>query len=164
MKRILVVPVLVVAALFMSGRAQAQSRAEDVQKMIEEASGVILDRAASDKQVQGALIRLLDAAVSTLPQSKQNTDAMSNLAAARTEFKDRSALSEKAYKHLTLAYRALSAGKDFQFPAVRSIEEARAHIQNLLAASVAGLKKGQPELTSRLLLESVIMVVTPISK
>jgi hypothetical protein len=164
MNRHFFVPALLLSAVFVSVGTEARDLTEDPAKMIQEASGVILDRAASDKQMQGALVRLLDAAILTLPQSVQTADATSNLEAARAEFKNHSVFSETGYRHLSQAYRALNAGKDFQFPSVHSMEEARTHIQKLVNASVDSLDKGQSGLASRLLLESIIMVITPISR
>ena len=164
MKNCFVVLTLLASALFLSGRSEARDLAEDLPKIIQTASSVLFDRSASTEQIQGALVHLLDAALLALPQSAQATDARKNLEAARTEMKDSSPLSDKAYRYLDQAYRALNAGKSFQFPEVHSIEEAKAHIKDLLAASVAGLKKGPEAPTSRLLLESVIMVVTPMPR
>jgi hypothetical protein len=164
MKKRFVVLALLVAALFLSVRTEARYLTEDIPKIIQTASSVLFDRSASTEQIQGALIRLRDAALLTLPQSEQAADARKKLEAARAELKDRSPFSEKGYQFLDQAYRALNAGKGFQFPDVHSIEEAKAQIQSLVAASVAGLKKGPGGPTSRLLLECVIMVVTPMPR
>jgi hypothetical protein len=164
MKKRFVVLALLLGALFVSVRTEARGSTEDVPKMIQTASGVLLDRSASEDQIRDALVRLLDAAVLTLPQSAPAADARSNLESARTEFKDHSVVSEKGRQHLILAYRALNAGKDFQFPEIHSIDEARDHAQKLVAASIASLKKGQGALACSLLLECVIMVVTPIPR
>jgi hypothetical protein len=164
MKKRFVVLAMLLGALFVPVRTEARSRTEDVGKMIQAASGVLFDRSASRDQIQGALIRLLDAAVLTLPQSEHAADARSNLEAARVELQHSSLLSEKVHQHLALAYRALNADKSFQFPEVHSMEEAKAHIQNLVAACVDSLNKGQAGLTSRLLVECVIMIVTPIPR
>jgi hypothetical protein len=164
MKMRFVFPFLLLVVAFVSVCAEARVRAEDIPKMIQEASAVLLDRSSSGEQIQSALIRLLDAAVLTLPQSGRVAEARSNLEAAKAELKGRSLFSEKGYQHLDLAYRALNAGKNFQFPEIHTIEEARTHIQALIAASIAGLKKGPEGPTSRLLLECIIMVVTPFPK
>ena len=164
MNRYLVVLALLFCAVFVPALTEARGLTEDVAKMIHEASGVILDGAASDQQIRDALVRLLDAAILTLPQSLKTADSMSNLEAARAEFKNHSVFSEIGYRHLSQAYRALNSGKDFQFPSIRSIEEARTHIQKLVTASVDNLDKGQSGLASRLLLESVMMVVTPVAR
>ncbi len=164
MKRSLVVVGLLAGALLVSLRMEALSRTEDVGKMIKTASEMLLSPSPREAQIQSALIQLLDAALLTLPRSEHFADASSNLQAGRTEFKDHSMLSKKGYEHLAIAYRALNSGKSFQFPDVHSMEEVKASIQGRIAASIAGLNKGQGELTSRLLLECVIMVVTPISK
>jgi hypothetical protein len=63
-----------------------------------------------------------------------------------------------------LAYRSLNAGKDFQFPEIHTIEEAKVHIRKLVAASLVGLKERQQEETSRRLLECVLMIVTPVAR
>lgn len=164
MKKCFVVFTLLASGLILSVRTEARCPAEDLPKIIQTASSVLFDSSASAEQIRGALDRLLDAALLILPQSAQAADARKNLEAARTEMKDSSPLSDKVHGYLDQAYRALNAGKSFQFPEVHSIEEARAHIKDLLAASVAGLKKGPEGPTSRLLLESVIMVVTPMER
>jgi hypothetical protein len=164
MKKCFVVLTLLASGLLLPGRTEAHCPAEDLPKMIQTASSVLFDSSASAEQIRDALVRLLDAALLTLPQSAQAADARKNLEAARTEMKNSSPLSDKVYGHLDQAYRALNAGKSFQFPDVHSIGEAKAHIKDLLAASVAGLKKGPEGPTSGLLLESVIMVVTPMPR
>ncbi len=164
MKTHLAVTVLLLGTLGAYTGKDACGGTEDVGKMIQAASAALLERSASDARIRGALIQLLDAAILTLPKSEQAAEARSNLAAARAELKDNSYFSEKAHRHLALAYRALSSGKDFKFPDIHTIEDANIHIKNLLASSLDSLKKGQGGLASRSLVESVIMVVTPMSR
>jgi hypothetical protein len=160
---------LVVLALFLGAqcvcvRAESSERSKDVLEMIQAASKALLKDSPSEDEVRGALVRLLDAAILTLPQAERTAEARSNVEAARSELKDRSMLSEEGRQHLASAYRRLNAGKSFQLPEIHTIEEAKAHIKDLLAASIAGLKEGQEEVTSGMLLESVLMVVTPIPR
>ncbi len=164
MKRLYTVATLLLGALLVAASAEARAGADDVRASIEAASTALLDASASRDQIVGALVRLLEAAVLTLPPSALGADAKPNLEAAISDLKERSDLGEKLHQHLALAYRALSGGKAFQFPDTHSIEEARAHIKSLAASSVVSLKKGQSGQTSRLLVECVIMVVTPISR
>ncbi len=164
MKKQLFIFVLLSCAVLVSGRMEARTFTEDVAKMIRESSVAMLDRAASEKQLQDALVRLLDAAILTMPPSANTAGSIPSLEAAKAEFINHSMLSETGYRHLSQAYRAMNAGKDFQFPPIRTVEEVRKHIQNLINTSIGSLNNGQSELSSRLLLESVIMVVTPVSR
>ncbi len=163
MKKLFAVSMLLAFQLA-SAPAQGKEVADDVAKMIQDASRVLLDPAATGNQIQGALAGLLDAALLCLPRSDRSSEARSNLTAARNEVKDRSMFSASGMQHLSVAYRSLNAGKSFQFPEVRSIEEARIHIKNLIAASLVSINKKERETACRLLVESVIMVVTPMQK
>lgn len=159
MKKQIVVLVLLSGALLVSVHIQARESTDDLRKMMRAASVVLLDRSASSEEVRGALVQLLDVAVLVLQPSELPADVRANLQSARLELKDGTV---NLHQRLDQSYRALSAGRGFKFPEVHSIEEARAHIQDLLAASIAGLNKDNGRTTSRLLLECIIMVVTPI--
>jgi len=167
MKQCLAVNAWLIGALLVSMPAGARDRGENAETMIKSASGVLFDRTSSQEQIRDALILLLDAALVTLPQTGSAADARSDLEAARGELKSVSIFSEKGYQRLSLAYRALNSGRSFQLPdrtTVHSIDEAKAHIQKLLTGAVASLKYENAGQTSKLLVESVIMVVTPIPK
>jgi len=151
-------------AQFGSVRAEAGDQNKNLQEVIQASFNVLLDGSPPEDQVRSALNRILDAIVLILPQKEQTRDARSDLEAAKLELKDGSLLSEKGGQHLALAYRRLNAGKDFQFPEIHTIEEAKAHISKLVASSLASLKEGREEETSRKLLECVLMVVTPIAR
>ena len=162
MKKNLFLPASLFGALLFSWPIQAHS--QDLAKIIQTASGRLLDQSASTNQIQNALLQLLDAAVLALPKSEHSGNARSAMQAAREELSKNAVLSQKGYEHLSVAYRALNSGKDFQFPEVSSMEQAKAGIQERIAASVAGLKNAQAGLTSKLLLECLIMVLTPIPR
>ncbi len=164
MKARVLVPVLLLATSFGFAGPDARDSTEEIQKKIQAASAALLEPTASEDEIRSALIQLLDAAVLTLPKSEHAADAKSNLEAARVELTAHALLSEKGYQHLALAYRALSGGNQFQFPDIHTIEEAKVRIRNLLATSVASLRKGQEGPTSRSLLECVIIVLTPMSR
>jgi hypothetical protein len=144
--------------------APAQNSADDAAKLIEGAARVILDPAVAGDQIKGAIIQCLDAAILALPRSGQAAGPRSSLTAARMEMKERSIFSEKAMQQLSLAYRALNDGKNFQMPKLGSIENARIHIRELLANAVVELKKGKGETASRMVVESVLMTVTPMER
>ena len=164
MKKQFVIGVMYFGLLSANVLAKAGVGAEDVSKMIQQASAALLNPSSSGEQIQGALIRLLDAAAATLPKSARVSEVRSNLEAAKADLKGHSLFSEKGHQHLALAYRALNSGKDFQFPEIRSIEDAKVYAQKLVAASIAGIEKGPDSPTSRLLLECVLLVVTPIAR
>ena len=164
MKTRLALTILLLGAFVICAGKEARGGAEDVQKMIRTASTVLLGGSASDDQMRGALTQLLDAAILTIPKSEHAAAVRSNLEAARSELIAGSFFSEEGHQQLALAYRALSGGKPFEFPDVHTIEAAKVHIEKLVASSVDSIKKGQEGLASRLLLECVIMVVTPMSR
>lgn len=145
-------------------RAEAGDQDKDVQEVIQSSFNVLLDGSPSEDQVRGALNRILEAIVLILPQTEQSRDARSNLKAAILELKDGSLLSEKGGQRLAMAYRSLNAGKGFQFPEIQTIEEAKAHISKLVASSLASLREGRDEETSKKLLECVLMIVTPMAR
>jgi hypothetical protein len=164
MNRNFVVAVMFLGILHVSAPVDARGGVEDIQKVIQEASVVLMDPSASSEKIQDALVRLLNSAVLLLPQRESAADVKSNLEAAVAELKVRSWLGEKARQHLSAAYRGLSSGKDFKFPEIHSIEEARTYLQNQLGAAASSVKKGEGSPAARLLLEGVIVVITPMPR
>ena len=164
MKTHIVLHALLLSGLFASLRAEVHQSNEDLSHEIQAAAAVLQEDSAAEGQVQRALLRLLDVSILVLPKSEQAGDVRKSLEEARAEFKDHSPLSDDAYQHLARAYRVLNGGKDFQFPRADSFEEAGARIQDLLAAAIMSLKQNNEGPTCRLLLESVLMIITPIPK
>ncbi len=164
MKKRLVVFALLLGAFVVCARKDARGGTENVQKTIQTASSVLLGGSATDDQMRGALIQLLDAVVVTLPRSEHAAEARSNLEAARAELTGGAFFTEKGHRHLALAYLVLSGGKPFEFPDVHTIEDAKTHVRKLLASAVDSLNQGQEGLASRFLLECVVTVVTPMSR
>ncbi|MFB0566942.1 MAG: hypothetical protein ACETWK_14850 [Candidatus Aminicenantaceae bacterium] len=147
-------------------RIEAFTKTEDIEKMIKTASGVLLDRSSSRDEIRDALLQLLDAAIITMPQTDYSDEAKAKIEVAKHEFSKKSFFSEKGHQYLSLAYRLMNNGKKYQLPEeeIYPIERAVEYCKKLVNSAIASLKEGPDGHTTMLLLELVIMVVTPIPR
>jgi predicted GNAT family N-acyltransferase len=90
---------------------------------------------------------------------------------AKDLFQKESMFNEKARQYLLLAYRQMTNGKKYESPKeldefitpAEHQEKGRKYGQKLVESALAEIDAGKPGEAARLLLELVLMIVTPIS-
>jgi hypothetical protein len=165
-------PLVVMALLFASPSA-VMSSAQDPGARIKGASGVFLgttDSSTTKASVLDALLELLDVTASLTREAQYSAEIKHRIDVARNLFEEDSIFNAKARQYLSFAYRMLTDGKKYERP--RELEEfvtpaearekARKHAQKLVADALARLEEEDRVGAATLLLELVLMVVTPV--
>ena len=142
---------------------------EDPEALINRARSVIQDPHFSRDAITNSLSDALGAALLILPETDYAADFRARIETVRKMFDDEVLFSDKGRQYLGLAYKMVNGGKSWQLPeemktldANKGIERVTQICQGLLESALADLKAGQKEKAVRLLLEYVILVITPI--
>jgi hypothetical protein len=143
---------------------------EDPEALINRARSVIQDPHFSRDAITNSLSDALGAALLILPDTADYAaDFKARIETVRKMFDNKELFSDKGRQYLGLAYQMVNGGKSWQLPeelkasdANRGIERASEICQSLLDSAQAELKAGQKEKAVRLLLEYVILVITPV--
>lgn len=146
---------------------------KDTKAKITEASEVFFNPNASQTQdkILDSLFQLLDVAASITTVSEYKDDIKYRIDVAKELFKDDSLFNEKARQYLSFAYRMMTNGQKYQKPKELDVfvtpaeaqEKAMKYAKTLVEKALSELEDGNPGETAKLLLELVLMVVTPIS-
>ena len=140
--------------------------------MIAHANSVILDRSSSSSATKSALIEILDATLLILPKTESTAECRSRIEGARREFDEKSLFTDKGHQYLSLAYRLVTNGKQWQIPEELSgayrakdiMAQAQAVGKKLIDSALGELKAGHSQESVRYLLEYVLMVITPVER
>lgn len=142
---------------------------EDAEALIGRARSVIQDPHFSRDAITSSLSDALGAALLIVPETDYANDFKARIETVRKMFDDEVLFSDKGRQYLGLAYQMVSGGKTWQIPeemktldAKKGIERSKEICQNLLDSALAELKAGRNEKAVSLLLEYVILVITPI--
>ena len=123
------------------------------------------------ERIVGALVELLDITKSLTRESQYNSEIRHRIDVAKDLFQKESIFNEKARQYLSLAYRMLTDGQKYEKPKeldefvtpAEAQEKARKYAMELVNKAMTSLDKGNELQTAKLLLELVLMIVTPIS-
>ncbi|UCE36216.1 MAG: hypothetical protein JSW00_11805 [Thermoplasmata archaeon] len=171
-KRILVLPVVMgMLFTFLSG---ARAAPEDTKARIIEASQTFFgppDPSITQKKIVDALHELLDIAASINPEFEYKDKIKYRIDVAKDLLKNTSIFNAKARQYLSFAYRMMTNGKKYEKPKeldefvtpAEAEEKARKYAKQLVDEALGHLEDGNAGETARLLLELVLMIVTPTS-
>lgn len=165
---------LIVAALFFAFPAGITFGSQNTKARIKEASSVFLnsaDPSITKARILSALVELLDVAASLTHESQYDTEIKYRIDVAKDLFQKESIFDDKARQYLSFAYRMLTNGKKYERPKEldefvtpgEAQEKARKYASELVDEALASLEDGNELETAKLLLELVLMIVTPIS-
>jgi len=163
-----------VLGIFLTFLAGAQTTPQDTKTMIIEATQIFFgppDPSITQEKIVNALHKLLDIAASISPDSEYKDEIKYRIDVAKELLKDDSIFNAKARQYLSFAYRMMTDGKKYEKPEeldefvtpAEAQEKARKYAQKLIDEALSHLEEGNKEETARLLLELVLMIVTPIS-
>jgi hypothetical protein len=165
---------LAVLGMFFTFLAGAQTAPEDTKARIIEATQTFFeppDPSITQEKIIDALHELLDIAASLSPDSEYKDEIKYRIDVAKELLKDDSIFNAKARQYLSFAYRMMTDGKKYEKPEeldefvtpAEAQEKARKYAQKLIHEALSHLEEGNKGETARLLLELVLMIVTPIS-
>ena len=152
----------------------AVALSEDIKARIKEASSVFLgaaDPSVTPARILKSILDLLDITAALTHASQYKTDIQYRIDVAKDLFHKESMFNEKGRQYLYLAYRQMTDGRKYERPKeldefvtpTEAQEKAQKYGQNLVDEALGQIDAGKPGEAARLLLELVLMIVTPIS-
>ena len=171
-KRVWILPIT--AALLFILPSEAMFGSQDPKARIKEASSVFLnaaDQSITKAKILDALLELLDITVSLTHESQYGAEIKYRIDVAKDIFQKNSIFDDKARQYLSFAYRMMTNGKKFEKPKeleefvtpAEAQEKAQKYAKKLVDQALTGLEEGNKGVTAKLLLELVLMIVTPVS-
>lgn len=144
---------------------------EDLDARITKASKTMFGLATSKEQMVDSLIEFLDITLALTSSSKYREEIKHHLDVAKDLFKNSSIFNDKAHQYVSLAYRMVTEGVKYQKPAEldefitpsEAREKAMKYAKKLIDDARASVKKGDENDAAKLILELVLLVITPIS-
>ena len=144
---------------------------QDPKARIVEASKVLVNTSPTKETLVNSLIQLLDVVVTLSSTSPYRDEISQRIDVAKDLIKNESLFNDKARQYLSFVYRMITSGQKYQKPEeldefvtpAEAQEKALNYAKDLIAKSLSELETGHKENAAKLLLELVLMVVTPIS-
>jgi len=146
---------------------------EDTKAKIIEASEVFFnpDAAPSKDIILDSLFQFLDISASITTAAEYKDDIKYRIDVAKELFKDDSLFNEKARQYLSFAYRMMTNGQKYEKPeelevfvtSAEAQEKAMKYAKMLVEKALSELDDGHPGETAKILLELVLMIVSPVS-
>ena len=144
---------------------------EDIESQITKASDKLFAPATSKEQMVDSLIELLDITLSLTASSKYRDEIKHHLDVAKDLFKNSSIVNDKARQYVSLSYRMVTEGMKYQKPAEldefitpsEAQEKALKYAKKLIDDARTNARRGDEGSTAKLILELVLLVITPIS-
>lgn len=123
-----------------------------------------LDRPEGPGECGIAMVTLLlEVILEAAPETGFPPEFSQNMKKAKEIHGSTSILNQDGTAYLHKAYRLVNSGTDFEFPGrIKQIQDAVDHIKGELAAAGEKLKAGQTDAGVKMLLEVVLVIVTPV--
>ena len=145
--------------------------AKDIESRITKASEKLFGPATSKEQMADSLIEFLDITLVLTASSKYSEEIKHHIDVAKDLFKNSSIFNDKARQYMALAYRMVTEGVKYQEPPeldefitpTEAREKASKYAKKLIDDARASIEKGDEVNAAKLILELVLMVITPIS-
>jgi len=165
---------LIMAVMFSTRISGIMFGAQDPQARIKEASSILVgpaNPAITQAKIMNALLDLLDITVSYTGGTQYGAEIKNRIDIAKDLLQRDSIFNDKARQYLSFAYRMMTNGKKYETPKELEVfvtpaeaqEKAQKYAKKLMDEALAALAKGNKSETAKLLLEMVLMVVTPVS-
>ena len=163
----------VIISMFISGFRGTSMGLEDTKAKIVDATGVLFnpDAGPTKNNILDSLFQLLDVSASLTTATEYKDDIKYRIDVAKELFKDDSLFNEKARQYLSFAYRMMTNGQKYEKPEELEVfvtpaeaqEKAMKYAKMLVEKALSELDDGNPGETAKILLELVLMIVTPVS-
>jgi len=145
---------------------------DDVRDRIISATNTLMGRPDSPPTMEtivDAVRELLDLSAAVTPDNEYKAEIESRIAVAKDRIRDQSLFDDKARQYLSFAYRMMTEGRkwempqeldEFVTPAELQAKTLR-YVERLIAQSLEALEDENTQDAARLLLEIVLMTITP---
>lgn len=166
--------VFAIMGMFFTFLTEAQTAIKDTKTRIIEATQTFFgppNPGITQEKIVSSLHELLDIAASINPDFEYKDEIKYRINVAKKLLKDDSIFNAKARQYLSFAYRMMTDGKKYERPEeldefvtpAEAQEKAQKYARKLVDEALSHLEEGNKGETARLLLEMVLMIVTPIS-
>ena len=145
--------------------------AEDIEARLIKASNDLFDSSPSKEKMVNSLIDFLDITLSLTASSKYRDEIKHHIDVAKELFKNSSIFNDKARQYVSLAYRMVTEGVKYQKPPeldefitpAEAQEKALKYAKKLVEHARTSVRNGKDGNAAKLILELVLLIVTPIS-
>jgi len=145
---------------------------DDARSRIISATSTLLGRQDSPPTMEtivGAVLGLLDLSADVTPDNQYKAEIQDRIAVAKDRIRDLSLFDDKARQYLSFAYRMMTGGRKYEMPEeldefvtpAELQEKTVRYVERLVTQSLQALEGGNGQDTARLLLEIVLMTMTP---
>lgn len=160
MRTIALLPAAAIVAALLGGGPET---IPEPRSNLERATRLLFDGRPSDADAKAGILALLDAVSEAAPASRIAGDWPARVGRARALFEKCDGVDEEAATLLLESYRQVTGGTDYRFPAsVHRIEDAVGQGRLQLEGAAEALRAGRNGDAVRLLLETVLLIVTPV--
>lgn len=161
---------LLMLGLGLAGTSVLAGQETTPEALIGRARAAVVTPEGSRVAITKALTEALDASLLILPKAEFAEEFKTRIAFVKSEIGRGELFSDKARQYLGLSYKLVSGGNAWQIPAelkdpgptAKGIERATEICVKLLDSALAERKAGRNGEAVRLLLEFVLLVITPI--
>ncbi|MCP5101748.1 MAG: hypothetical protein GY950_00130 [bacterium] len=153
------------AVLFPALPGGENGKTVDIEKNIKAGAKYLLDKQPDPgKECQDGLHFLVEAIYQAFPHTGYSKDLYKKITTARQLFNKNSVFDKEAVQILHHVYASINAGKKFQMPEISSMNDAVAYGRNLLKTAREKIKDKNYKIAVKSLLETILMVVTPVKR
>jgi hypothetical protein len=163
---------MIITAVTLPNVAAFPLSQEDVKSRIISAANTLMGRQDSPPTmgtIVGAILELLDLSAAVTPDNQYKEEIQSRIGVAKERIEDNSLFDDKARQYLSFAYRMMTEGTKYEMPKeldefvtpAELQEKILRYVEGLVTQSIEALEGGDRQETARLLLEIVLMTVTP---
>ncbi|UCC38534.1 MAG: hypothetical protein JSV96_11940 [Candidatus Aminicenantes bacterium] len=132
---------------------------------IKEAESLIFGPSGPGDNPKKGFELLLDAIEMTAPHTEFSPEFKNKIAEVKKISKETSFLNPEGIALLNKAYRSINDGKDFQMPkSISQIKDAVVYARSQIETARKDLNNGKYNNSVKLLLETCLMIVTPVEK
>jgi len=151
------------------GRLWAQ---DDLRTRIVDATNTLMGRRDAPPTMEtivGALRELLEVSATVTPDNQYKPEIQERIGVAADRIRDLSLFDDKARQYLSFAYRMMTDGRKYEMPAelgefvtpAELQEKTLRYVDGLVTRSLQALDGGNRQETAALLLEIVLLTITP---
>ncbi len=135
---------------------------DEVAVNLQKAERFLLGKKAPLEDCKQGFYFIMESVKALLPQTDYSTECKEKFTAAHKVLKLKGIFSQQGMKLLRESYRLLNWGKAFEMPEISSISEAKKIGKKKMFLAAENLKQEKDDKTVKLLLEILLMTMTPI--
>jgi hypothetical protein len=165
--------VVVAAMVFLGVFPRAQTPQEETKDKLLRATRILVQpgAAATREKLTEAITQLLDVAAAITPDNQYRQDIRYRIDVAKDLITKDSLFNDKARQYLSFAYRQMTNGARFETPKelqefvtpAELQEKTSRYLKGLVDKAQTSLAAGRTAETAKVLLEIVLMIMTPVA-